>query len=256
VIRPPGEEAALEALLVLRTLAAPRRRRLQERRGRRLEAADPEPVSTTRATMVRPEPFAGPAEAERWLRGLRRDRRAAAREREGAIQRLNRAIQAYRVARSDPYVREVGEGNALVWRVGYGRGEEVADGRFEEAWEMPARGRRIRRSMETPEERFAGILGGRERALPGEELVLRARADLDAGRTREAALQARIALESLLADLDDAGALALEPHRAAIAAAANAALRGELGLQPERALAAAVADMERELRRRRLGRCR
>jgi hypothetical protein len=241
-------------VLVLRTLAAPRRHRLQERRGRRLEAADPEPVSTSRATVVRPEPFAGPAEAERWLRALRRDREAAARERREAIRRLNRAIHAYRVARSDPYAREVGEGNALVSRVGYGRGDEVADGRFDAAWELPARGRRVRRSMEAPEERFAAILAGREPALPGEELVMRARADLDAGRAREAALQARVALESLLADLDDAAALGLEPHRAAIAAAANAALRGDLGLERERALAAAVADMERELRRRRLGR--
>ena len=39
--------------------------------------------------------------------------------------------------------------------------------------------------------------------LACEELVLRARADLDAGRVREAALQARMALESLLAELPE-----------------------------------------------------
>jgi hypothetical protein len=254
MIRPPGEEPTLEAVLVLRTLAAPRRRRLQERRGRRLEAADPEPVATSRATIVRPEPFAGQREAERWLDRLRSDRAAAALERREALQRLNRAIHAHRVARGDPYARDVAEASALVSRVGYGRGEDVADGRFEAAWQLPARGGRTRRSMEAPEERFAAILGGRERALPGEELVLRARADLDAGRTREAALQARVALESLLADLDAAAGLALEPHRAAIAAAANAALGGELRHGREHAVAEAVADMERELRRRRLGR--
>ena len=59
--------------------------------------------------------------------------------------------------------------------------------------------RRARRSMEAPEERFAALLGGREEVLPAEELVLRARADLNAGRLREAALQARVALEALLA---------------------------------------------------------
>ena len=55
--------------------------------------------------------------------------------------------------------------------------------------------------MEAPEERFAALLGGRESPLAAEELVLRARADLDAGRPREAALQARVALEALLAEL-------------------------------------------------------
>ena len=39
--------------------------------------------------------------------------------------------------------------------------------------------------------------------LACEELVLRARADLDAGRFREAALQARVALESLLAEMPE-----------------------------------------------------
>ena len=53
--------------------------------------------------------------------------------------------------------------------------------------------------MEAPEERFAALLGGREEVLPAEELVLRARADLNAGRVAEAALQARVAIEALLA---------------------------------------------------------
>ena len=55
--------------------------------------------------------------------------------------------------------------------------------------------------MEAPEERFAALVGGHGSPLAADELVLRARADLDAGRTREAALQARVALEALLAEL-------------------------------------------------------
>ena len=53
--------------------------------------------------------------------------------------------------------------------------------------------RRKRKRGETlaPQERLAAILGGRDALLAGEELLLRARLDLDAGRTREAALQAR-----------------------------------------------------------------
>ena len=133
-------------------------------------------------------------------------------------------------------------------RVGYDDGEAVAGARYAAARELRRRGRRARRSMAAPEERFAAILAGRERALPAEEIVLRARADLDAGRDREAALQARVALESLLAEGDALGA-----DREPIAAAANAALRGALDPAARDALAAAIARMEAALRRRRLG---
>ena len=83
--------------------------------------------------------------------------------------------------------------------------------------------------MEAPDERFAALLGGREATLACEELVLRARADADAGRDREAALQARIALESLLSEMEKLPATrrqALEEDRGPVGQAANAALRG------------------------------
>ena len=112
--------------------------------------------------------------------------------------------------------------------------------------------------MEAPEERFAALLGGRDEVLPAEELVLRARADLNAGRIAEAALQARVAIESLLAahvaapESGPAGA-SLASHRDAVAAAANAALSGELPGDSAASLEEAVAAMEGALKRRRLG---
>ena len=131
-------------------------------------------------------------------------------------------------------------------RIGYGRGDAVADGHFGEALELPGEARRrARRSMEAPEERFAALLGGRERALLAEELVLRARADLDAGRLREAALQARVALESLLHDAPEA---ALQAERERVRQAASDALEGREPSGVEKALAA----MEAALRKRRL----
>ena len=142
-------------------------------------------------------------------------------------------------------------GQALVVRVGYGAGEEVADGRFSDAWELPRERARARRSMEAPEERFAALLGGRERPLACEELVLRARADLDAGRPREAALQARIALEALLAELP---AEELEEDRTAIGEAANAALRADPSPELQEAVSASIGRMEASLRRMRLKR--
>ena len=241
-----------EAVLVLRTLGAPQRRRLRGRRGHVVDSADPEAVPTSRATLVAPEPFGGgEGEAKAWLLALRRDKQRAEHELDTAVRRLNRALHAQRLAAADPYVRDVTSAQALVARIGYGSGEEASEGRFAAAWELPRERRRTRRSMEAPEVRFAAILGGREPALACEELVLRARADLDARRTREAALEARIALEALLAELPAAGELA--SLRGPVGEAANAALAGALSPGVERALAEAVERMESALRRHRLG---
>jgi hypothetical protein len=244
-LRPGGPT---EAVLVLATLGSPERRRLARRRARAVEAADPEPVPTSRATVVRPEPFLSLDAASAWLETLRRDERAALVQRDAAIRVINRALRAQRAAAADPYAADVSGERSLVTRIGYGLGEALAEGRFAEALELrPAASRRFKRSMEAPDERFAALLSGRERALVAEELVLRARCDLDADRPREAALQARVALEALAAELPG---IDLEPWRGLIADAANEALRNE---SPQSTLDEAVSAMEAALRRHRLG---
>jgi len=255
----PSADALVEGVLVLKTLGAPERRLFGARKPRAVEAADPEPVPTSRATIVRGAAFPPGDEAAAWLGGLRGDSDALEAEADAAVAVLNRALHAHRVATADPYVTEVSFERALVMRVGYGSGQEVAEGRFSECVELPRSGRRRpRRSMEAPEERFAALLGGREEVLPAEELVLRARADLNAGRLAEAALQARVGIEALLAskvasaESGPAGG-SLGDHREAIAAAANAALRGELPGSSAGAIEEAVAAMEQALKRRRLG---
>jgi hypothetical protein len=257
----PSVDALVESVLVLSTLGAPERRRLRTGRARPrpLESAEPEPVPTTRATIVRGASFPSDDDAAAWLEGLRGDGNALESEVDAAVAVLNRALHSHRVATADPYVTEVSPERALVVRVGYGSGDEVADGRYREALELPHAGRRRpRRSMEAPEERFAALVGGREEVLPAEELVLRARADLNAGRLAEAALQARVAIEALLAagvasaQSGPAGA-SLASHRDAVAAAANAALSGALPGDSAAALEEAVAAMELALKRRRLG---
>jgi hypothetical protein len=268
----PSADALVESVLVLTTLGAPERRRLGgssrsgggarsggplgRSRARRIESAEPEPVPTSRATIVRAAPFPTADDAATWLTGLRGDASELDGEVDAAVAVLNRALRAHRVAAADPYVTEVSPERALVVRVGYGSGEEVADGRFGECVELPrfAR-RRAKRSMEAPEERFASLLSGREEVLPAEELVLRARTDLNAGRLAEAALQARIAIEALLAALDDGTeGDRVRPHRDPVAAAANAALHGAVPGGSAAALEEAVAAMEMALKRRRLQR--
>jgi hypothetical protein len=245
----PAADALVESVLVLSTLGAPERRRLRGTRPRALTTAEPEPepVPTSRATIVSATPLSAP---DRWLAGL--DLEA---ERDSAIAVLNRALRAQRAAAADPYVAEVSAERALVVRIGYGSGEEVADGRYGEAVELPRfAGGRVKRSMEAPEERFAALLGGREEIHPAEELVLRARADLNAGRLTEAALQCRVAIEALLALLKDSDeGMRVAGHRESVTAAANEALRGPIAAGSAAALEDAVTAMERALRRRRLG---
>jgi hypothetical protein len=246
----PSPDALVESVLVLNTLGAPERRRLRGRRPRPVDEAEPEPVPTSRATVVRAAPFTTREEAAAWLAGADLDAELAT-----AVAVLNRALHAHRVAAADAYVPEVSAERALVLRAGYGSGDEVAEGHFAEAVELPRSGaRRARRSMEAPEERFAALLSGREDALPAEELVLRARADLNAGRLREAALQARVAIEALLAALPDSpDNAAVAGHREAVATAANTALRGPLPGAEAAALEDAVTAMEKALKRHRLG---
>jgi hypothetical protein len=238
VLRDNADEAQLR-VLVLGGLESPGRRAGRGRRAKRA-APDPAPVVTTRATVVRGHPI-DEAAAKVWMQDPGRHVPT-----ELAV--LNRVIALHRVAAADHGVREVKREQSLVVRVGYGRGEEVADGQWTEAVE-PAAAKETRTSREAalrPQERLAALLGGRDAALACEELVLRARADLDAGRLREAALQLRVALEAALAELEawrDRADLAqriseLRDERGPVGDAANAALRG--GLDD-----ATAADVER-----------
>ena len=233
-------------MVVLRTVGA--RERPSGRRARRGVAVDDdgtaEPLPVVRATLVGAEPLENP---EAWLDALRSDADGREAEVEAGLRELNALVRAHRAAAADPYAREVGRWQANAVRLGYGSGEQVADGRWTAAYELPEPRERVRRAEGLmPQERLAGILGGSDRALAAEELVLRARLDLDGDRPREAALQARVALEALLAELP-AAADALAPHRDAVGRAANAALAGDPPDELQDAVADAVTAMRRAI---------
>jgi hypothetical protein len=149
----------------------------------------------------------------------------------------------------------------LVARVGYGGGEQVADGLWTAARELlGSRPRQRRAKVLQPQARLAAVLGGHDRALVCEELVLRGRLDLDQGRDREAALQVLVALDAALAELAvDPAAPALQERiaelrrqREAVAAAAQQALAAPLE-QPHRdAVAFTLGRIEAALRARAL----
>ena len=251
-------EAPPHRVVVVTTLGAPERRLLRRRTPTPVTEGAPEPVPTSRMTLIEPEPFADLEKAKLWLAEVRGRRERAQAEVEAALLVANRVLAVHRAATGDPFARDVSASHALVVRLGYGDGNTVAEGRYVEAVELPRpTPKRPRRSMEAPDERFAALLGARAPLLVCEELVLRARSDLLAARRREAALQARVALESLLsellADLPEERRAELQADRGPVAAAANAALDGPLDEASEAAVEAAVARMEAVLRARRLG---
>jgi hypothetical protein len=252
-LRRAGEERTPERVIVLSTLGA-RQRRLLGRSSRKPTAVDgaeeASPVPVSRATLIRAEALPSADEAERWLEGLRGDAEAVGAEVDAAALELNAVLRAHRAAAADPYVREVSRSTANVVRVGYGSGDQVADGRFGAAYELPEDQRRARRAEAmAPLERLAAVLSGTEEVGVAEELVLRARLDIECLRPREAALQARIALEALMVELEAEHAGELGSHRHAVGEAANAALLGDLSPELEEAVAQAVLEMRRALRR-------
>lgn len=246
------------SVVVIGTFGAPQRHRLKGRGGRKVTEGEPAPVPISRATVVKPAPFGDAAEATRWMKGLKDE--SLETELTVASSELNALLRAHRAATSDHTVRDVAPSAALVTRVGYGIGEQVADGKYEQATELPYRPPRRRRSEQlSPQERLAAVVGGREAPLASEELILRARTDVDAGHWREAALQARIGLECLLAELAQDGArfaVQIEEHREPLSSAGNSALDGTLSQEQREQVAEAVTRMESALHRFRLDKAR
>jgi hypothetical protein len=199
------------------------------------------------------EPLESEAGARRWLAS------AGERDLEADLAVLNRALHAFRLVTADPYLHPGGRRHTLVARVGFGAGEQVADGLWTDARELDADPRRQPRAkVLQPQARLAAVLTGRERALACEELALRGRLDLDAGRGREASLQVLVALDAALAELQadpTATTLArrldeLRELRDGVAAAAQTALAGPISSAELEVVAHALARIEAALRAR------
>ncbi len=211
------EGADPERVVVLNTFGAQRRSpsrgqllsaatRTRSRSRKRVAEPEPEPtpVAVARATLVDPVSVSAERQAKAWLSELDGER-----EIEAAAALLNRVLHFHRIAAADPYVNEVAPEQALVIRAGWGEGEQVADGLWLSARELPWRGpagvrrKRIgdRAAALRPLERMAELLGGRGKTLLCEELVLRARADLDNGRPAHAAIELQGAYAAALAEL-------------------------------------------------------
>jgi hypothetical protein len=257
-----------EMVLVVRTVGAPRAEGRQRRRRRAREVepgAEASPLPLVRVTAIRAfAPFEEEDEARRWLEeATEADETVEVLVGEG-IGLLNHALHVRAVAGADPHANQLPPEQAVAVRLGYGSGEETAEGEFSAGREIDLRAaasRRRRRQEElAPQERLAAVLGGREGIDVCETLLLRARADLGAGRLRESALQLRIGLEALLVELrgtvSDPGherdMATLEERRGEAKAIAAAAIEGELSTDQQEAAKELLEVAERILRRRRV----
>jgi hypothetical protein len=204
-----------ERVVVLGTLGAQRRApargqmlsavsRSKSRRRPAPPEPEPTPVVTARATLVDPVSVSAERQAKAWLSDLDGER-----EIQAAAAVLNRVLHFHRIAAADPYVHEISPDQALVIRAGWGEGEQVADGLWLHARELPWRGpagvrrKRIgdRAAAVRPQERLAELLGGRGATLLCEDLALRARLDLENGRVAHAAIELRAAYAAALTEL-------------------------------------------------------
>src|SRR5205823_11750794 len=189
-------------------------------------------VTTGRATIIDVgDALATAREASGWLSNAGEDELA----RDLAV--LNRTLHSYRLATADPYRGPLGRDQLLVARIGFGLGEEVAEGLWTEARELILTKPWQRRSkVLQPQVRLAALLGGHDQGLACEELALRARLDVDSDRWREAGLQVMVALDAAIAELavdpvaDQLGERLeeLREQRDPVAEAAQAALEGPL----------------------------
>jgi hypothetical protein len=248
-------------ILVLALLGAAQRRRLAALRRAPSVAAQPEPapVPTSRATVIEvAEPLADSDEASRWLAG------AGEAELLAGLSVLNRALHAFRIAAADPHVHAVGRAQTLVARVGYGDGDQVAEGRWTQAREIsasPTSPRRHRRAaVLEPQARLAALLGGHGEELVAEELTLRARLDLESDLERQAALGVLVALDAAIAELGrdrhaaefEARLSELRAQRDPIGAAAQTALTATLSEDERTVVGFTLTRLEAALRARAL----
>ena len=213
-------------------------------------------------TAIDAEQLNDEAAGQRWLTETAEDDEALDAFVADAMVLLNRALRAAAVASGDPYLRELTATRAAKARIGFGTGEQVADGKFTAAMVVDVSEHRRAGRVEriAPQERIASLLGNRSAKDACELPLLRARADLDAGDMREAALQLRVGLEALLAELR--GALPdpgheedmaiLEERRGEAGTAANAAIKGSLGATDAQNVEDLLVFCERVLRRRRV----
>ncbi len=202
LVRPPGEADADPDVLVIRTLGAVRAgSRLRRGKPVPLETEPPpDPLTLSRLTLAKAIPFTGGDEARAWLDAVLGDEEITQALLDEVIRTTNRALHAYRVAAPDPYAGDLDIETAIAIRFGYGSGQQVAEGRWDAAAELPERRRRSVRAETIDsvgaQERVAAVLGGRQEIAHEDALLADAERHAGQGRTALAALGLALTIEA------------------------------------------------------------
>lgn len=173
-----------ERVLIVQELDAPRPQRRGRRRARPVDPGEPDQIPVTRVTVTGPA-LADAAEGAAWLKRALADREHGSQELRNATRIINRALNALRAEARDPLVQEIGVTRALAVRVGHGTGDQLAEGRWTEASQLPQPHRGRLDDVES-QSRVAAVLAGRDEVHPAETLMQRARLDVQQGRDAEA----------------------------------------------------------------------
>jgi hypothetical protein len=173
-----------ERVLIVQELDAPRPQRRGRRRARPVAPGEPEQVPVTRVTVTGVS-FDDASSGAAWLKETLRSRERGTQELRDATRIVNRALNAVRAESRDPLVQEIGATKALAIRLGHGTGDELAEGRWTEASQLPHQPRGRLDDVD-PQSRVAAVLAGRDEVHPAETLMQRARLDAQQGRDAEA----------------------------------------------------------------------
>jgi hypothetical protein len=188
-------EDDFERVLIVQELDAPRPQRRGRRRARPVEPGEPDQVPVTRVTVTGVS-FDDTSSGSAWLKETLRSRERGMQELRDATRIVNRALNALRAEARDPLVQEIGATKALAIRMGHGTGDELAEGRWTEASQLPQQQRGRLDDVE-PQSRVAAVLAGRDEVHPAETLMQRARLDVQHGRDAEARYGLQAAREAL-----------------------------------------------------------
>lgn len=196
-------------VLIVDVIGAPAARMRLLRKARPVRPdAPPRDVPLSVVTFVKGrQPVKERGQAGRQLDEIRFSEEQQDRRVEEALRVLNLAIRAHRAGAPDPYAIEVTRRDARRVRIGYGSTEQVQDGLWQEALELPPPAARRPKRIERlrPAEAVASVLSGQSTVLEAEDLLARVVIDLDNRRTRAAAFQLGGAIRSLCAEVRELG---------------------------------------------------
>ena len=138
VLRDGENEDSRERVLVIETIGAPPPSRRRRRRPRNADADElPAELPVARATVVRAfEPFGEESAAVEWLATASAAEETVDRLVAEGLADLNAALHTQAVASGDPHPQALAPGRAITVRIGYGSGENLADGIFTAAHQV------------------------------------------------------------------------------------------------------------------------